>query len=125
MRGLDKPFIDWKKILSGPSTLPEKSPFSGRTFIRDWGKRCPSCQDIFFARRLETEFHEPYRVDLEPDHSIHGPVMRVRETCGHPMCQEVEELHQLERTPYWQAARNAAFPAPVEPTHEPKKRSRV
>lgn len=117
--------MNFKEIYSQPNLIPEKSPFSGRNFIRDWPKRCPTCQDIFFARRLETEYHEPYRVDPEPDHSTPGPVMKVRETCGHPQCQDAEEIHQLRRTPYFGEAHAKAFPGDFGETNaQPKSNPR-
>ena len=80
-----------------PCIEPEVSPFTGRTFIRDWGKRCPICQDIFFTRRLETEHYEPYRIDRHPDHG-----KGLRETCGDARCWDAEKDVQLERLLAWE-----------------------
>ena len=104
-----------------PNLAPEISPFSGRPFIRDWPKICPSCRATFFARRLETECHQPYRTDPDPPVLAFGGlsiVKGMRETCGDPGCHEAEVRLQAQRSPDWARVHGHSFPAQtnVEPT---------
>ena len=64
----------------------------GRLWIRNLGKRCPHCPNVFFAYQVEGEEREPYRTDPNP---IAGK--GVRETCGHPACHEQEDNYQFQR----------------------------
>lgn len=114
--------MSFKDAYSQPCTTPEQSPFSGRTFLRDWLKICPTCGDTFFARRLESEYHQPYQVDPEPPLLTYGPshiVKGMRETCGHPQCHEVEVLHQAQRSPDWWKAHDFAYPNHGETNPQP------
>ena len=115
--------ISFKPLYANPNFEPETSPFSGRVFIRDWPKRCPQCEEYFYARRLETDCHEPWQKDPDPP-MVHLPGQGaissgLRATCGDPMCYRLEHRHQASRSAAYRQkldeieGRRETAPAPI------------
>lgn len=96
-----------KEIFSNPDYTRRLEPMDPlkRTWVRAHPKRCATCDDVFFAyvpidpATDEPELREPYRIDPEPSINEHGNSEGLRETCGDPKCSEIEERHQLFRSP--------------------------
>ena len=79
-----------KARFAAPGT--ERLERGGLVYVRNLGKRCPWCRDVFFAYQVEGHERQPYQVDPEPQDG-NG----VRETCGHPKCHDAEDMRQFER----------------------------
>jgi hypothetical protein len=65
---------------------------AGKTFVRNLGKRCPHCGDVFYGYQVEGNEREPFRYDPEP-RGGEG----IRETCGDPTCWDREDRYQWTR----------------------------
>jgi len=79
-----------KARFASPGT--ERLERDGKVFIRNLGKRCPWCRDVFFAYQVEGHERQPYQIDSDPDYGNGA-----RETCGHPMCHDAEDDYQFAR----------------------------
>ena len=85
-------------IFSNPGT--QKIERQGHTWIRNLGKVCPQCGQMFYGYQVEGHEHEPYRVDPEPMGGF-----GVRETCGDAQCWDAEDERQFRARVEWRKTR--------------------
>jgi hypothetical protein len=71
-----------------------------KVLTRSLPKICPWCKNTFFGYQVEGEERQPYQQDPDVQLGRHGSpktASGTRETCGHPLCWDHEDLYQFNR----------------------------
>ena len=98
-------FDHLKGLFSRPA-IETREDAGDLVMVRILPKRCPWCQDSFYTYQAFGSSHEPHTVDQDPPHG-----MGMRETCGHPLCWDAEDMRQWRRRVAFRAE-HASSPAP-------------
>jgi hypothetical protein len=101
----------------------ERNGLDGRVFTRTRPMNCPWCGDLFYTFQAEDNPQPPYE-NPEPrmvgeygKEKSHG----MRHVCDRPKCWDIEQRHQMMRSPLYQKACDAHYnvgivPEPVKTT---------
>ena len=103
-----------------PDFTPQSNPFDihRRLWTRTHRLSCPWCGREFYAFEPQNEPFTPYANPGMPPPFSNGH----RQTCGHPLCRNAEEMECLARDPAYRIAQQKpAFDAPKTET-KPKAR---
>jgi hypothetical protein len=95
----------------------ERRGLDGRIFTKTRPMACPWCGDTFYTFQAEDAPMPPYE---NPEPHMRGEPGKeqstgMRHVCDRPKCWDIEQRHQMMRSPVYQKACDAAYNVQVIP----------